>query len=117
MDCAISFSVKNVISPSKKSNYSSFHIFSSPGSCSSLGGAGGSFNPRGLCEAELLEQPRCRISLHATDPPHASLPAVARLPTGGIVKGARPGFCGREVIPAVVSCWTWFSPQAGLEQD
>lgn len=86
-------------------------------SCSSLGGAGGSFSPRSLCEAELFEQPCCRLSLHATDPPHASIPTVTCLPTGGVVQGARACIGGRKVIPAVVSRWAWSSPQAGLEQD
>lgn len=86
-------------------------------SSSSLGGAGGSFSPRSLCEAELFEQPCCRLSLHATDPPHTSYPAVARLPTGGFVQGAHPCVRGRKVVPAVVSSWAWTGPQAGLEQN
>lgn len=83
----------------------------------SPGGAGGSFNPGSFCEVELSEHPRCRLPLSAANPPHASLPIVPRLPAGWFVQGVRPCLCPGEVVPALVSCWTWPGPQAGLEQD
>lgn len=105
----------------KKINLIQLFIFSvtfySQFPSSSLGGAGGSFSPRSLCEAQLFEQPCCRLSLYAADPPYTSYPTVARLSTGRFVQGARPCVRGRKVVPAVVSCWAWIGPQAGLEQD
>lgn len=83
----------------------------------SAGGAGRSFNPGGLREAELLEHPCCGLPVSAADPPHPSFPVLPRLAAGWSVQGARPLVRPGALIPAVVSRRARSGSPAGLEQD